>query len=187
RLLWAHKSTFFTDRSRLFKVPDLNSIRTIAEREPMGDSYDILAMGAGHNGLVAAAYLAKAGKKVLVLERKPWPGGGVVTREINTPGYWHDEHSSVHIMIQGNPMIRRDELGLQSKFGLKYKYGIPYAMVFPDQSSLIAYQDLDKTCEGIARISARDAETYRRFAKRAMGVLPMIGAGMYAPPTPMGA
>ena len=153
----------------------------------MSSTYDVVAMGAGHNGLVAAAYLAKAGKKVLVLERKPWPGGGVVTREINTPGYWHDEHSSVHIMIQGNPMIRHDELGLQAKFGLNYKYGIPYAMIFSDQSSLIAYQDLDKTCEGIARISPRDAETYRRFAKRAMGVLPMIGAGMYAPPTPMGA
>ncbi len=153
----------------------------------MNNTYDIVAMGAGHNGLVAAAYLAKAGKNVLVLERKPWPGGGVVTRELNTPGYWHDEHSSVHIMIQGNPMIRRDELALQSKFGLKYRYGIPYAMVFADQSSLIAYQDLDKTCEGIAKVSPKDADTYRRFAKRAMGVLPMIGAGMYAPPAPMGA
>jgi phytoene dehydrogenase-like protein len=150
-------------------------------------TYDVVAMGAGHNGLVAAAYLAKAGKKVLVLERKAWPGGGVVTRELNTPGYWHDEHSSVHIMIQGNPMIRNDELGLQSRFGLKYKYGIPYAMVFPDQTTLIAYRDLDKTCEGIAKISARDAETYRRFAERAMRMLPMIGAGLYVPPTPMGA
>jgi phytoene dehydrogenase-like protein len=153
----------------------------------MANSYDVVAMGAGHNGLVAAAYLAKAGKKVLVLERKAWPGGGVVTREINTPGYWHDEHSSVHIMIQGNPMIRQDELGLQSKFGLKYRYGVPYAMIFPDQTSLIAYQDLDKTCEGIAKISRKDAETYRRFAKRAIAMLPMFGAGLYVPPTPMGA
>jgi phytoene dehydrogenase-like protein len=153
----------------------------------MTNSFDVVAMGAGHNGLVAAAYLAKAGKKVLVLERKAWAGGGVVTREINTPGYWHDEHSSVHIMIQGNPMIRQDELGLQSQFGLKYQYGTPYAMIFPDQSTLIAYQDLDKTCEGIAKISAKDAETYRRFAKRAIAMLPAFGAGMYAPPTPMGA
>jgi phytoene dehydrogenase-like protein len=153
----------------------------------MGQTYDIVAMGAGHNGLVAAAYLAKAGKKVLVLERRPWFGGGVVTREINTPGYWHDEHSSVHIMIQGNPLIREDELGLQSRFGLKYQYGTPYAMIFPDQSSLIAYQDLDRTCEGIARISARDADTYRRFAQRAMAMLPGFAAGMYAPPAPMGA
>src|SRR5579859_7920013 len=153
----------------------------------MNGSYDIVAMGAGHNGLVAAAYLAKAGKKVLVLERKPWPGGGVVTREINTPGYWHDEHSSVHIMIQGNPLIRQDELGLQSRFGLTYRYGIPYAMIFPDQSSLIAYQDLDRTCEGIARLSPRDADTYRRFALRAMAMLPSFAAGLYAPPAPMGA
>jgi phytoene dehydrogenase-like protein len=153
----------------------------------MTNTFDVVAMGAGHNGLVAAAYLAKAGKRVLVLERKAWAGGGVVTREINTPGYWHDEHSSVHIMIQGNPLIRQDELGLQSKFGLEYRYGIPYAMIFPDQSTLIAYQDLDRTCEGIARISLKDAETYRRFAKRAIAMLPAFGAGMYAPPTPMGA
>jgi phytoene dehydrogenase-like protein len=153
----------------------------------LANTYDVVAMGAGHNGLVAAAYLAKAGKKVLVLERKPWPGGGVVTREINTPGFWHDEHSSVHIMIQGNPMIRQDELGLQSRFGLEYQYNIPYAMIFPDQSTLIAYQDLDKTCEEIARISVKDAETYRRFAKRAMAMLPMFASGLYVPPTSLGA
>jgi phytoene dehydrogenase-like protein len=59
-------------------------------------------------------------------------------------------------------------------------------MIFPDQSTLIAHQDLDKTCEGIAKISRRDADTYRRFANRAMAMLPMFAAGLYAPPTPMG-
>ena len=131
-------------------------------------AYDIVVMGAGHNGLVAAAYLAKAGKKVLVLERQGFPGGGVVTREINTPGYKHDLHSSVHIMIQGNPMITQDELGLISRFGLKYNYSdVPHASIFPGNETLITYKDLDRTCQGIARLNAKDAETYRFFAERA--------------------
>jgi phytoene dehydrogenase-like protein len=153
----------------------------------MSNSYDIVAMGAGHNGLVAAAYLAKAGKKVLVLERKAWPGGGVVTRQLNTPGYWHDEHSSVHIMIQGNPMLTQDELGLLSKHGLKYRYSdVPHATIFPDQSTLVTYKDVDKTCESIAKVSGRDAEAYRRFAQLGMSLLPMLMPGLYMPPPPLG-
>ena len=154
----------------------------------MTAQYDIVAVGAGHNGLVAAAYLAKAGKKVLVLERKAWPGGGVATRELNTPGFWHDEHSSVHIMIQGNPLLTQDELGLLGRFGLKYKYSdVPYASIFMDHSSIITYQDLDKACESIAKVSARDAETYRQFAQRSAAMLPMFISGLYAPPLPLGA
>jgi phytoene dehydrogenase-like protein len=149
--------------------------------------FDIVAMGAGHNGLVAAAYLAKAGKRVLVLESKAWYGGGVSTRQINTPGFWHDEHSSVHIMIQGNPMLRQDELGLLSKFGLKYNYSeVPHATIFDDQSTLITYKDLDRTCAAIAKISPRDAEAYRTFAQASMRLLPMFMSGLYVPPAPMG-
>lgn len=153
----------------------------------MSSTYDIVAMGAGHNGLVAAAYLAKAGKKVLVLERKPYPGGGVSTRQLNTPGYWHDEHSSVHIMIQGNPMLRQDELGLLSQHGLKYHYSpVPHATIFPDQSVLYTYKDLDKTCESFAKVSQKDADTYREFVKVSQGVLKMFMPGLYSPPPPLG-
>ena len=154
----------------------------------MSKTYDVVVMGAGHNGLTAACYLAKAGKKVLVLERQAWPGGGVVTRELNTPGYKHDLHSSVHIMIQGNPMLTQDELGLKSKYGLQYNYSnVPYASIFADNTSLITYKDLDKSCEAIARLSQKDAETYRRFARQSMTMMPMFVSGLYAPPLPMGA
>jgi len=149
--------------------------------------YDIVAMGAGHNGLVAAAYLAKAGKKVLVLERKSYPGGGVSTRQLNTPGYWHDEHSSVHIMIQGNPMIRQDELGLLSKHGLNYHYSpVPHATIFPDQSVLFTYKDVEKTCECFAKVSPKDAETYRNFVKMSSEILKVFMPGLYSPPPPLG-
>ncbi|WP_311267880.1 NAD(P)/FAD-dependent oxidoreductase [Sphingobium sp. WCS2017Hpa-17] len=151
-------------------------------------SYDIVVMGGGHNGLTAAAYMAKAGKKVLVLERKPHYGGGVSTRELIQPGFWHDEHSNVHIMIQGNPMLREDELGLLSKFGLEYIYPeLPHASIWEDGTVVRSWRDLDRTCEEIAAFSAKDADAYRKFAQASMAALPMFMSGLYAPPFPMGA
>jgi len=153
----------------------------------LANTYDIVVMGGGHNGLTAAAYLAKAGKKVLVLERQPFVGGGVVTREINTPGYRHDLHSSCHIMIQGNPLLTDDELGLLGKFGLKYNYSdVPYASLFPGNVTLITYKNLDAACAEIAKFSAKDADTYRDFAKQSMAMMPMFVSGLYAPPLPLG-
>jgi phytoene dehydrogenase-like protein len=153
----------------------------------MTDKYDIVAVGSGHNGLVAAAYLAKSGKKVLVLERNEMLGGGVVTSEIAAPGFRHDWHSAVHVLIQANPLIRNDELELVAKFGLQYIY--PDAIVstvFDDGDHLITYTDLDRTCDGIARISARDAEAYRAFAQQSAALLPLIVQGMFVPPPPQG-
>ena len=154
----------------------------------MSKQYDIVVMGAGHNGLVAACYLAKAGKKVLVVERNKWAGGGVVTQELTVPGFRHDQHSISHVCLAANPMMTDDELGLLGKFDLNYNFlDIPSITLFPDGTHLCLYKDVDKTCESIAQFSQRDAETYRKHATFGKKVVPMFLQGMYSPPAPMGA
>jgi len=148
----------------------------------MGSEYDLIVVGSGHNGLTCAAYMARAGMKVLVLEKNDWYGGGVVTREMLAPGYRFDLHSALHVNIQANPLIRNDELQLQGKYGLRYLYpDAVYSTIFDDQTSIVTYKDVDRTCESIARISPRDAEAYRRFATMSMQVVPMVTQSLFVP------
>jgi phytoene dehydrogenase-like protein len=149
---------------------------------------DGVVIGSGHNGLVAAAYLAAAGKKITVLERNEWFGGGVVTRELTVPGFRHDQHSMAHIFIQANPLLANDELGLKSKYGLKYTFPeLPMMSVFEDGTTLGLYRDRERTCAEIAKFSKKDAESYRRLADQAAAWLPMIIATLYSAPMPQGA
>ncbi len=149
---------------------------------------DIVAVGSGHNGLVAAAYLAVAGKKVIVLERNAWFGGGVVTRELTLPGFLHDQHSMSHIFIQGNPLLKDDELGLKRKYGLQYLFPeVPMMSLFEDGSTLKLYRDPQKSAASIAKFSKKDAEAFLRMSARAAELLPMIASGLYVPPAPVGA
>lgn len=150
--------------------------------------YDVVVAGAGHAGLVVAGYLAKAGVNVCVVELQDYIGGGCITREVTVPGFKHDLASTNHGIIQMNPLILHDELQLQSKYGLKYI--IPdeqAAVVFPDDSYLIIYKDIDKTCASIEKFSRRDAEAYRRFYEWASPTLDLVGAGMFSPPPTFGA
>lgn len=149
---------------------------------------DIIVIGSGHNGLVAAAYLAVAGRKVLVLERNEWFGGGVVSRELTLPGFRHDQHSMSHIFIQGNPLLLHDELGLKRKYGLQYVFpDMPMMSVWEDGSTLPLHRDPAKSAEAIRRFSAKDAETFLELSRQAAEWLPMIQAGLYSPPMPVGA
>ena len=153
----------------------------------MGNSYDVIVIGSGHNGLIAGAYLSKAGQKVLVLERNDWFGGGAYTAESVAPGFRHDWHSATHIVIQANPLLQNDELKLKSKYGLKYVHSdAVFSTIFDDHSYIVSYVDLDRTCESIARISPRDAEAYRAFAAKSKAILPIIVQGMFVPPPPQG-
>jgi phytoene dehydrogenase-like protein len=151
------------------------------------NEFDVVVAGAGSNTLTAAAYLAKAGLKVVMLERNRWIGGGAVTRELTVPGFRHDPHSTSHIYISANPLIGNDELGLLSRFGLKYVYPeVAVVSVFDDHTVLVTYFDLDRTCESIARISQHDAEAYRKHVGRMQKLTPMFVSGLFSPPVPFG-
>ena len=127
---------------------------------------DAVVVGAGHNGLVAACYLAKAGLSVTVLERDTVIGGAVSTVE-RFPGYLMDRGSSAHIMIRQTGII--EELGL-AEFGLRYDdldpWGFaPFWNANGEQVAITFWTDLDRTCASIAAVCGeRDAAAYRNFA-----------------------
>ena len=147
---------------------------------------DIVVAGGGHNSLITAAYLAKAGFECVVLDAGSRFGGGVASEEILLPGYMIDTCSTGHTLIRANPLIRDDELGLVARYGLKYVEPDPVAHVaFPDGEHFTMWLDLDATCAELARFSQRDADSYRRLiaeydeVKKPVGGLPFrpIGKG----------
>lgn len=156
----------------------------------MARKHDVLVVGGGHNGLTAAAYMAKAGFDVAVVERQPYVGGGVVTLETNVPGFKHDVASTAHFVVQANPLLRNDELGLKAKYGLDYVFiddDPCVSVVFSDGDHLSLYRDVERTCRSIATRSPRDAEAYRRFAAWTRPILDMLIGGFFTPPPPFGA
>jgi phytoene dehydrogenase-like protein len=122
-------------------------------------NYDAIVIGAGHNGLVTAARLAKAGKKVLVLERRPIVGGAAVTEE-PYPGFRYTTCSYSPGMFQES--ISR-ELGLRN-LGYETIESDPalYAPA-PDGTSLWFWKDDQRTVESIAQQSKHDAGRYIEF------------------------
>ena len=134
-------------------------------------NYDAIIIGAGHNGLVTAAYLAKAGRKVLVLERRNIVGGAAVTEE-TFPGF------KVSSVADGSgylsSAVRRD-LKLDS-----HVETIPSDVVAfspqPDGSGLTIYRDTAKTVQEIERFSKADAEAYPGFIDLMQALAGVVGA-----------
>ena len=150
----------------------------------MSALYDSVIIGAGHNGLVCACYLAKAGYRVLVLERRPVVGGAVCTEEI-VPGYRFDVGSSAHIMFRSTPIMQ--ELGLAAH-GLEYIEMDPWAFYpLPGEARGISFhRDVEKTCASIAAVSPRDADAYRDFIARFREINEGVFETFLKPPTPGG-
>jgi len=147
----------------------------------MPEQFDIVVAGAGHNSLITAAYLAKAGYRCLVLEGRPIPGGGVKSAHLTLEGFIHDTCSSAHNGILGNPLMRNDELKLGG-YGLEYIYPDPvFHMPFPDGSYLTQWKDLDRTCAEFAKFSKKDGEAYRRMITEYETVKPLLGQVTFNP------
>jgi phytoene dehydrogenase-like protein len=143
---------------------------------------DIVVAGAGHNSLVTAAYLALAGHDVLVLDARAIPGGGAASEELLGPGFTVDSCSTGHTLIQTNPLLAEDELGLLGTYGLEYLQPDPFAHVaFPDGRHLTAWMDRERTVEEIARHSRRDAEAYGRLLDEYDEVKHIFAAGQFNP------
>jgi phytoene dehydrogenase-like protein len=124
-------------------------------------SHDFIVVGAGHNGLACAAYLARAGASVLVLERAARVGGGCHTEEATLPGFKHNLCSVVHTNIPTSPVYRDLEL---ERHGVKYVY--PQHLrgtIFPDQRSIVMYREPGRMAAELARFSARDARTFTQL------------------------
>jgi phytoene dehydrogenase-like protein len=122
----------------------------------MGGPWDAVIIGGGHNGLVCAAYLAKAGRKVLVLERRELVGGCAVTEEI-WPGYKVSTGAYLTSLMQER-IVRELEL---ERHGYKVDAKDPaFFSAFPDGRHFFMWQDRRRTLEEIAKFSRRDAEAY---------------------------
>ena len=134
-------------------------------RAPNTDRFDYVLAGAGHNSLICAAYLAKAGYRILVLEGRAMIGGGCKTAEILLPGFKADLCSSAHSVIARSPILRDNELGLE-----QYGYELLHPDVvlhypFLDGASMTVFRnDPERTAATIARVSKKDAETFLRMA-----------------------
>jgi len=144
-------------------------------------SYDVVIIGAGHNGLVCAAYLLKAGYSVLLLEKRSVPGGAATTEESlpkEAPGFKFNLCAIDHEFIHLGPVVQELELG---KYGLEYLECDPVVFCpHPDGKYFLGHKSLEKTCAEIARYSDRDAKKYQEYTEfwqRVLGaMIPMFNA-----------
>ena len=142
---------------------------------------DAIIVGGGHNGLVAAAYLAKAGLHVVVLERRPMVGGACVTEEIH-PGFKVSTLAYVCGLLR--PEIKAD-LELTS-FGLEeHAYEPALFHPFPDRRYLLYRNDSAANQREIARYSKADAEALPRYEKFWEGFAELLEPTLLAPPVPL--
>jgi phytoene dehydrogenase-like protein len=131
---------------------------------PAESEWDVVVIGAGPNGLITAAYLAKAGLKVALVERRYEIGGGLATEEILYPGYYSNIHAVYHLMVDYMPVLRDFNLG---HHGLVWiKPNLQTAMVFDDGNSLQLTRMIEDTTDSMHKFSQKDAVAFGKVMRR---------------------
>jgi phytoene dehydrogenase-like protein len=149
----------------------------------MANEWDVIVLGAGHNGLACAGYMAKAGQRVLVLEARDVAGGGCATENVTVPGFTHNFHSNFHGLIHWGPVYRELEL---ERHGARYVWPEnQFAHVFEDGRALVCSLSLKETIKSIERFSKRDARVFAELAQSYREALEQaIIPALFAPPQP---
>jgi phytoene dehydrogenase-like protein len=138
---------------------------------------DVVVVGGGHNGLVAACYLSRAGRDVLVVEQSGRLGGGSRTEEL-LPGYRFDTHSVAHNLIQATGIV--EELRL-AEAGLRYAEMDPFSVaVFPGGQIVRFYRSVPRTVESIRQVAPEDAGRYAAWIQEAMPVAALAALALRA-------
>ncbi len=144
--------------------------------------HDAIIIGAGHNGLAAGVILAKAGWKVLILERNEQPGGAVQTAEVTLPGFRHDLFAANLSLFAGSPFFQ--EFGSQLReYGLEFVQAPkPFGSVFERGGFIGVSTDLEETVASIGRFSPPDAlawqSLYEEFQRSAAFLFPLLSVPM---------
>jgi len=149
------------------------------------EKYDVVIVGAGHNGLCTAAYLARAGQKVGMFESRHEEAGAVHTSEATVPGFWHNLHAQYMEFIDYMPFYHDFDLrGLGARL---IKPECQVGMAFADGSPplLIYTPDLEqKTHRSISVYSKHDADVFTDIRRKVMAKDRQIAAMLYGPRQP---
>ncbi|GIW11559.1 MAG: FAD-dependent oxidoreductase [Dehalococcoidia bacterium] len=148
----------------------------------MSDEFDWIVAGAGHNGLTAACYLARAGERVLALDRAEVAGGGASTREVTLPGFRHNLHAMRIVQPNFRPVY--EELQLHRYGVTLVTSDIATAHVYADGRALVRYCDINRMVAEIGRFSKADARTYGDLYRETMPLRQAAQAARLAWPAP---
>jgi phytoene dehydrogenase-like protein len=150
----------------------------------MPGDYDAIILGAGHNALILASYLGKAGLRTLVLERAAVAGGGLATLEYPPhSGFRHNVHAFFQRAITAMPWYRDLEL---DRHGARYvEPELNVALLTRDGRALEWWTDIDRTIDSVGHFSRRDADTLRRWHDEFVPIVQnILGPENRSPPLP---